>query len=83
MAGFDTKERNNRGEYEITFYTEDYIQFKKVENLCRELIGHAKPIMPQHDNLKDKLFDEAVEELASKVTTGNFFLTPKKGETES
>ena len=64
MAGFDTKERNNRGEYEITFYTEDYIQFKKVENLCRELIGHAKPIMPQHDNLKDKLFDEAVEELA-------------------
>ena len=25
--------------------------------------GHAKPIMPQHDNLKDKLFDEAVEDI--------------------
>ena len=24
------------------------------------------PIMPQHDNLKDKLFDEAVEELSRK-----------------
>ena len=42
MSGFNTKERNNNGEYEVVFYTEDYTEFKKVEKLCEELIGHSK-----------------------------------------
>ena len=41
MSGFNTKERID--EYEITFYTENREDFEKVQNLCRELIGHAKP----------------------------------------
>ena len=43
MSGFNTKERNNNGEYEITFYTESRQDFEKVQDLCRELIGHNKP----------------------------------------
>lgn len=43
MSGFNTKERNNNGEYEVTFYTDNYADFKTVENLCRKLIGHEKP----------------------------------------
>lgn len=42
MSGFNTKERNNYGEYEITFYTERRQDFKKVQDLCRELIDHNK-----------------------------------------
>ncbi len=43
MSGFNTKERNNYGEYEITFYTDNHEDFKKVQDLCRNLIGHGKP----------------------------------------
>lgn len=42
MSGFNTKERNNYGEYEITFYTENRQDFEKVQDLCRELIDHNK-----------------------------------------
>ena len=42
MSGFNTKERNNSGEYEITFYTENRQDFERVQDLCRELIGHNK-----------------------------------------
>ena len=42
MSGFYTKERNENGQFEVTFYTDDYIKFKKVEKLCIELIGHSK-----------------------------------------
>lgn len=42
MSGFNTKERNNYGEYEITFYTENRQEFEKVQDLCRELIDHNK-----------------------------------------
>lgn len=43
MSGFNTKECNNNGEYEITFYSDSREDFKIVENLCRSLIGHNKP----------------------------------------
>lgn len=42
MSGFNTKERNNYGEYEITFYTKNRQDFEKVQDLCRELIDHNK-----------------------------------------
>ena len=43
MSGFNTKDKNNNGEYEITFYTDNQEDFKEVEDLCRELLGHNKP----------------------------------------
>lgn len=43
MSGFNTKNKNNNGEYEVTFYTDNYEDYKTVENLCRHLIGHDKP----------------------------------------
>ena len=49
MSGFNTKERNNNGEYEITFYTESRQDFEKVQDLCRELIGHNKPVSIKGD----------------------------------
>ena len=49
MSGFNTKERNNNGEYEITFYTESRQDFEKVQDLCRELIGHSKPVSTEGD----------------------------------
>ena len=41
-SGFNTKERNENGHFEVTFYTDDFVKFKKVEKLCIELIGHDK-----------------------------------------
>lgn len=49
MSGFTTKERNNNGEYEITFYTENRQDFEKVQDLCRELIGHGKLVSTEGD----------------------------------
>ncbi len=49
MNGFYTKEVNNNGDYEITFYTENREDFKKVQSLCRELIGHGKPVSNEGD----------------------------------
>ena len=49
MSGFNTKERNNNGEYEITFYTESRQDFEKVQDLCRELIDHNKPVSIKGD----------------------------------
>lgn len=42
MSGFNTKEKNNNGDYEVTFYTDNYEDFKKVEEMCISLIGHNK-----------------------------------------
>lgn len=56
MSGFNTKEKNNNGEYEITFYTDNHDEFERVENLCKEIIGHAKP-------------DEKIEEADTEVYT--------------
>ena len=39
-----------------------------------------KVITPNTDTKIDALFDEAVEDLAKKVTTGNFFPTRKETE---
>ena len=52
MSGFNTKERNNNGEYEITFYTESRQDFEKVQDLCRELIDHNKPVSIKGDLIK-------------------------------
>lgn len=49
MIGFNTKERNNYGEYEITFYTDNHEDFKRVQDLCRELIDHDKLYNPKGD----------------------------------
>lgn len=49
MSGFYTKERNDNGEYEITFYTENRQDFEKVQDLCRELIDHNKPVSNEGD----------------------------------
>lgn len=37
MTGFDEK-TNSQGEYELTFYTNDYDEYKEVETLCRKLV---------------------------------------------
>lgn len=42
MSGFNTKVKNNYGEYEITFYTKNRKDFEKVQDLCRKLIEHNK-----------------------------------------
>lgn len=42
MSGFNTKVKNNYGEYEITFYTKNRKDFEKVQDLCRKLIDHNK-----------------------------------------
>lgn len=55
-SGYNTKERNDNGYFEVQFYTMDHDKFKKVESLCQELIGHAKP-------------DEKNEEADTKVYT--------------
>ena len=49
MSGFNTKEKNNYGEYEIAFYTDNHEDFKKVQDLCRELIDHDKPVSTEGD----------------------------------
>lgn len=42
MNGFNTRVKNNHGEYEITFYTKNRKDFEKVQDLCRKLIDYNK-----------------------------------------
>ena len=72
MSGFNTKEKNNYGEYEITFYTVNHEEFEKVQNLCRELIGHNKPDTKQDGwiSVKDKLPEK----------NGNYLVCLNNGE---
>lgn len=67
MSGFNTKERNNNGEYEITFYTDNHEDFKKVQDLCRNLIGHGKPVSTEGDLISR----EALKDFAY-INKGNF-----------
>lgn len=60
MSGFNTKERNNNGEYEITFYTESRQDFEKVQDLCRELIGHNKPVSIKGDLISREYVESIV-----------------------
>ena len=41
MAGFNTKNKNNHGEYEITFYTDDENEYRYIQQCCRNVIDHA------------------------------------------
>jgi len=44
-----------------------------------------KKVTPFHDNYRDALFDEALDEMEAKIRSGNFVghcPAPRKGETE-
>ena len=41
MAGFNTKNKNDHGEYEITFYTDDENEYKYIQQCCRNVIDHT------------------------------------------
>ena len=66
MSGFYTKERNDNGEYEITFYTENRQDFEKVQDLCRELIGHGKPVSNEGDLISRSELKKAIENYLAK-----------------
>lgn len=62
MSGFNTKEKNNYGEYEIAFYTDNHEDFKKVQDLCRELIDHDKPVSTEGDLISRSALKKAIFE---------------------
>jgi hypothetical protein len=49
MAGFNTKNKNRFGEYEITFYTENKGEYEAVQEFCRKIIEHEKPSLSAID----------------------------------
>ena len=63
------------GDYEPT--NELLIRFDKSGQAVRM---RKLNVMPNHDTTIDALFDEAVDDLQSKVTSGNFFPTRKETE---
>lgn len=75
MSGFNTKERNNNGEYEVTFYTDNYADFKTVENLCRKLIGHEKPT-PEGDLISRNALKEEIVKLCERINANNGITVP-------
>lgn len=38
MSGFNTKAKNDFGEYEITFFTKSKDEYEEIQALCREII---------------------------------------------
>lgn len=46
VAEFYTRVNGDEGTYQITFTTYDKNQYEAVQELCREFIGHKKPVYP-------------------------------------
>ena len=49
MAGFDTKEKNQYGEYEICFQTKDRDEFLAVQEFCRAILDKKLPVLQCKD----------------------------------